>query len=139
MSVTLVGPKMVIGTLAREKFPRVSFDLVFEKEFEVSHNGKSSGEDFSDSDEDSKDDQIATPALNGMPDTKVASSKLVVKANVAKSDSKPKAKAKPVKAKKAKEDKDEDDEDDDEFEEDESSSDEDIEESGDESDEDEDE
>ncbi|XP_068661641.1 histone deacetylase HDT1-like [Aristolochia californica] len=150
MSVKLDGPKMVIGTLAREKFPQVSFDLVFEKEFELSHNGKSSvyfcgyktlrpdyeGEDFSDSDEDSEDDQIAAVALNGMPDTKVAASKPVVKANAAKSDSKPKAKAEPVKAEKAKEDKDEDDEDDDEFEEDESGSDEDMAESGDESDED---
>ncbi|XP_068639561.1 histone deacetylase HDT1-like [Aristolochia californica] len=140
MFVKLDGPKMVIGILTREKFSQFSFDLVFEQELELSNNGKSSiyfcgyktsrpdyeVEDFSDSNEDSEDDQIAALALNGMPDTKVAASKPVVKANTAKSDSKQKAKAKPVKAEKAKEDKDKDDEDDDEFEEDESGSDEDM-------------
>ncbi|XP_038693009.1 histone deacetylase HDT1-like [Tripterygium wilfordii] len=32
--------KLVIGTLSSENFPQVSFDLVFEKEFELSHNWK---------------------------------------------------------------------------------------------------
>lgn len=30
--------KLVLGTLSADKFPQVSFDLVFEKEFELSHN-----------------------------------------------------------------------------------------------------
>ncbi|KAF5744812.1 putative Histone deacetylase 2a [Tripterygium wilfordii] len=42
--------KLVIGTLSSEKFPQVSFDLVFEKEFELSHNWKDS--DFSDEEEE---------------------------------------------------------------------------------------
>jgi hypothetical protein len=33
--------KLVLGTLSQEKFPQLSFDLVFEKEFELSHNSKS--------------------------------------------------------------------------------------------------
>lgn len=32
--------KLVLGTLSQEKFPQLSFDLVFEKEFELSHNCK---------------------------------------------------------------------------------------------------
>lgn len=32
--------KFVIGILSSEKFPQISFDLVFEKEFELSHNWK---------------------------------------------------------------------------------------------------
>lgn len=32
--------KLVLGTLSLEKFPQLSFDLVFEKEFELSHNWK---------------------------------------------------------------------------------------------------
>lgn len=34
------GQKLVLGILSAEKFPQLSFDLVFEKEFEISHNGK---------------------------------------------------------------------------------------------------
>lgn len=30
--------KLVLGTLSADKFPQISFDLVFEKEFELSHN-----------------------------------------------------------------------------------------------------
>ncbi|KAJ4705125.1 histone deacetylase HDT1 [Melia azedarach] len=32
--------KLVLGTLSAEKFPQLSFDLVFEKDFELSHNWK---------------------------------------------------------------------------------------------------
>ncbi|KAL1222238.1 Histone deacetylase HDT2 [Cardamine amara subsp. amara] len=38
VTVTVDGKKLVIGTLSQEKFPQISFDLVFEKEFELSHN-----------------------------------------------------------------------------------------------------
>ncbi|KAI9080150.1 hypothetical protein K1719_037828 [Acacia pycnantha] len=33
--------KLVLGTLSQEKFPQLSFDLVLEKKFELSHNWKS--------------------------------------------------------------------------------------------------
>lgn len=39
LTVTVDGTKLVIGTLSQEKFPQISFDLVFEREFEISHNG----------------------------------------------------------------------------------------------------
>lgn len=32
--------KLVLGTLSHDKFPQISFDLVFEKKFELSHNWK---------------------------------------------------------------------------------------------------
>ncbi|KAK4772759.1 hypothetical protein SAY86_014534 [Trapa natans] len=32
--------KLVLGTLSANKFPQISYDLVFEKEFELSHNWK---------------------------------------------------------------------------------------------------
>ncbi|KAK7244972.1 hypothetical protein RIF29_39801 [Crotalaria pallida] len=32
--------KLALGTLSSEKFPQISYDLVFEKEFELSHNWK---------------------------------------------------------------------------------------------------
>lgn len=38
LTVTVDKKKLVIGTLSQEKFPQISFDLVFEKEFELSHN-----------------------------------------------------------------------------------------------------
>ncbi|KAK1617761.1 hypothetical protein QYE76_023278 [Lolium multiflorum] len=39
--------KLSIGTLSTDKFPQVPFDLVFEKEFELSHTSKSSSVFFS--------------------------------------------------------------------------------------------
>lgn len=38
--VNINGKKLVLGSLSSEKFPQVSFDLVFEKEFELSHDWK---------------------------------------------------------------------------------------------------
>ncbi|XP_019425536.1 PREDICTED: histone deacetylase HDT1-like isoform X4 [Lupinus angustifolius] len=32
--------KLVLGTLSSDKFPQISYDLIFEKEFELSHNWK---------------------------------------------------------------------------------------------------
>lgn len=38
--------KFVLGTLSSEKFPQISFDLLFEKEFELSHNWKNGSVHF---------------------------------------------------------------------------------------------
>lgn len=38
--------KFVIGILSSEKFPQISFDLVFEKDFELSHNWKNGSVHF---------------------------------------------------------------------------------------------
>ncbi|EXB66237.1 Histone deacetylase HDT1 [Morus notabilis] len=43
--------KFVIGILSSEKFPQISFDLVFEKDFELSHNWKN-GNEYSDSEDE---------------------------------------------------------------------------------------
>ncbi|CAL5331927.1 unnamed protein product [Camellia sinensis] len=37
LQVNINGKKLVLGSLSAGKFPQVSFDLVFEKEFELSH------------------------------------------------------------------------------------------------------
>ncbi|KAJ7947934.1 histone deacetylase HDT1-like [Quillaja saponaria] len=40
LNLKIDDQKLVIGTLARDNIPQLSFDLVFEKEFELSHNWK---------------------------------------------------------------------------------------------------
>ena len=44
--VKVGNQKLVLGTLSSEKFPQVSFDLVFDKEFELSHNWKNGSVHF---------------------------------------------------------------------------------------------
>ncbi|KHN02260.1 Histone deacetylase HDT3 [Glycine soja] len=53
--------KFVLGTLSSDKFPQISYDLVFEKEFELSHNWK-----YGNIDED-----IPVSAVNGKPEVGV--------------------------------------------------------------------
>ncbi|KAE8646904.1 hypothetical protein Csa_020859 [Cucumis sativus] len=58
--------KLVLGILSGEKFPQLSFDLVFEKEFELSHNGKSGNSDSA-----SEDEELPlVSAPNGKPSPK---------------------------------------------------------------------
>lgn len=72
--------KLVIGTLSAQKYPQLSFDLVIEKDFELSHNWENGSvyftgyklrtegtddDDNSDSDEDVKDIQLVG---NGKPE-----------------------------------------------------------------------
>lgn len=40
MSVKIDDKKIVLGTLSVEKHPQISCDLVFDKDFELSHNSK---------------------------------------------------------------------------------------------------
>jgi hypothetical protein len=47
MFVKVDDQKVSIGTLSIDKFPQISFDLLFEKEFELSHTSKSSSVFFS--------------------------------------------------------------------------------------------
>ncbi|GAV61787.1 hypothetical protein CFOL_v3_05313 [Cephalotus follicularis] len=82
--------KLVLGHLSSEKFPQLSFDLVFEKEFELLHNWKNgsvyfagyktitqddSPDDFSDLEDDSEEDITITPADNGKAALKVDNAK----------------------------------------------------------------
>ncbi|CAK9314337.1 unnamed protein product [Citrullus colocynthis] len=64
--VKINDQKLVLGILSAEKFPQISFDLVFEKEFELSHNGKNGNSDFG-----SEDEELALlPPENGKPSQK---------------------------------------------------------------------
>ncbi|KAM0903834.1 hypothetical protein ACQ4PT_018419 [Festuca glaucescens] len=47
MFVKVDDRKLSIGTLSTDKFPHVTFDLVFKEEFELSHTSKSSSVFFS--------------------------------------------------------------------------------------------
>lgn len=38
--VTVAGKKLVLGTLFTDKLPQQQFDLVFDRDFELSHNWK---------------------------------------------------------------------------------------------------
>ncbi|WMV52153.1 hypothetical protein MTR67_045538 [Solanum verrucosum] len=40
LSVTIDGKKLVLGTLSSDKLPQQQFDLVFDRDFELSHNWK---------------------------------------------------------------------------------------------------
>ncbi|XP_059430599.1 histone deacetylase HDT1-like [Corylus avellana] len=87
--------KLVLGTLSQEKFPQLSFDLVFEKEFELSHNWKQGSvyfcgyradspdeEDHDEFDTDSEDDEEILPlsnAENGKADSTIATKSASVK------------------------------------------------------------
>ncbi|KAI4334289.1 hypothetical protein L6164_018999 [Bauhinia variegata] len=75
--------KLVLGTLSREKFPQLSFDIVLDKEFELSHNWKNGSvyfcgykaempDDEVDFDDESNDDEDL-PVIsndNGKTETK---------------------------------------------------------------------
>ncbi|XP_061340277.1 histone deacetylase HDT1 isoform X1 [Gastrolobium bilobum] len=73
--------KLAIGTLSSHQFPQISYDLIFEKEFELSHNWKNGSVFFtgykaesqleSDNDEDSDDfdgEDFPLSAANGRPE-----------------------------------------------------------------------
>uniref|UniRef100_A0A0D3GBQ1 C2H2-type domain-containing protein n=1 Tax=Oryza barthii TaxID=65489 RepID=A0A0D3GBQ1_9ORYZ len=45
MYVKTDDQKLVIGTLSADKFPQIQFDLVFDKEFELSHTSKTANEE----------------------------------------------------------------------------------------------
>lgn len=40
LTLKIGDQKLVLGMLSMDKIPQLSFDLVFEKEFELSHNWK---------------------------------------------------------------------------------------------------
>ncbi|KAJ0261342.1 Nucleoplasmin-like domain-containing protein [Hirschfeldia incana] len=96
--VTIGGQKLVLGTLSQGNIPQINFDLIFEKEFELSHSLESGSvhftgyrspnmpeeEDFSDSEEE---EAVAVPATaNGG-------------SNVVNADLKPRATTKPAEVK----------------------------------------
>jgi hypothetical protein len=47
MYVKVDDQKLAIGTLSIDKYPQIQFDLVFDKEFELSHTSKTTSVFFS--------------------------------------------------------------------------------------------
>ncbi|KAJ4977747.1 hypothetical protein NE237_008527 [Protea cynaroides] len=140
--VKIGGQKLVIGTLSTEKCPQIIFDLVFEKEFELSHNWKNGSVYFigyksvlpdeypsHDMASDSEEEDIPLQATeNGKSVQKEQAKPATVKVNAAKPDSSSaKPKVKIVEPEKDDKSKDEDDDSDDEdFSEDDETDDEDL-------------
>ncbi|GFZ20353.1 histone deacetylase 2B [Actinidia rufa] len=111
LRMTINGEKFVVGSLSGEKFPQIAFDLVFEKEFELSHDWKNGNS------EDSEDDAHLAIAETGRIEPKVAEAKPNASKSKTAKPAKPETSAKPkvtlVEPKKD-DDSDEDDESDDE-------------------------
>uniref|UniRef100_A0A5B6YTV9 Putative histone deacetylase HDT1 n=1 Tax=Davidia involucrata TaxID=16924 RepID=A0A5B6YTV9_DAVIN len=100
--VNIDGKKLVLGTLSPEKLPQQQFDLVFERDFELSHNWKNGSVYFygymannifddseNDSGSDSEEDLPFNAADNGKPKPQAKQEKPPApeKANAVKSDS----------------------------------------------------
>ncbi|XP_039159811.1 histone deacetylase HDT1 [Eucalyptus grandis] len=129
--------KLVLGTLSTENFPQLAFDLVFEKEFELSHNWKSGSvyfcgyksvvhdddDEFSDLESDSEEEDLPMIGVeNGKVAAQASAKTATASANASKVESSGKQKAsipQPMKV-----DEDDSDEDDDEDDDDEDESDE---------------
>ncbi|XVF46852.1 hypothetical protein PTKIN_Ptkin03bG0061200 [Pterospermum kingtungense] len=108
------GKKLLLGTLSHQNFPQLSFDLVFDEDFELSHNWKNGSVYFLDmsSDEERSEEEEELPvaaAENG----KAKADAKTAKANTGKPDAvKPAAKiAEPSNNKKTEDDEDSEDED----------------------------
>ncbi|KAL0336978.1 UNVERIFIED_CONTAM: Histone deacetylase HDT1 [Sesamum calycinum] len=69
--VNVDGKKLVLGTLFTEKLPQQQFDLVFDQDFELSHNWKSGN------DSESEEDIPLSIAKNGKPESKAKQEKPV--------------------------------------------------------------
>ncbi|KAG6437276.1 hypothetical protein SASPL_102189 [Salvia splendens] len=67
--VNVEGKKLVLGTLVTDKIPQQQFDLVFDRDFELSHNWKSGNES------DSEKDIPLVTANNAKPEVKAKQEK----------------------------------------------------------------
>ncbi|XP_052187538.1 histone deacetylase HDT1-like [Diospyros lotus] len=134
LRVNINGEKFVVGSLSGENFPQVTFDLVFEKEFELSHDWKNGSVYFcgytadnpfpeEEDDFDSDSDEEAIPLVtteNGKVEPKVEALKPATsKGKNAKPESSTKSKVTVVEPKKVESDENESDEDEDESDDDE--------------------
>ncbi|PHT70699.1 Histone deacetylase HDT1 [Capsicum annuum] len=61
--VTIDGKKLVLGTLSTDKLPQQQFDLIFDRDFELSHNWKNGRSD---------EEIPLTIANNGKPEAKAS-------------------------------------------------------------------
>ncbi|KAI5664844.1 hypothetical protein M9H77_24167 [Catharanthus roseus] len=108
--VNVDGKKLVLGTLFPDKLPQQQFDLVFDRDFELSHNWKNGN-----SESESEDEDIPLTIENGKAVEKAKDEKLAdaKKANVGKDSAAGKQKVKIVEpvsdsGKKEEDDSDED-------------------------------
>ncbi|KAK2981507.1 hypothetical protein RJ640_030969 [Escallonia rubra] len=76
LRVKVDGKNLVLGTLSPEKLPQQLFDLVFDRDFELSHNWKHGSVYFygykAQNPLGSDEDMLTLPADNGKPETIVA-------------------------------------------------------------------
>ncbi|KAL6976385.1 hypothetical protein U1Q18_025173 [Sarracenia purpurea var. burkii] len=87
LRVKINGEKFVVGSLSWEKFPQITFELIFEKEFELSHDWKIGKSESSD-----EEDTLVGITENGKIEPKVEE----VKPTASKGKSaKPEGSAKP--------------------------------------------
>jgi hypothetical protein len=127
--VTVNGQKLVVGHLSPEKFPSEPFDLVFETDFEISHNSKNGsvhftgytsevpeeeGDCFDCCESDDEEEPELIPVVNAKPIPKVVD---IAKPTAAKPQPKKDSKAVEI------DDEDDDDSDSDDEEDDEEDSD----------------
>ncbi|KAL7617522.1 hypothetical protein Lser_V15G01958 [Lactuca serriola] len=129
MHMTMDGKKLVLGTLIPEKIPQQLFDLVFDKDFQVSHNSKNSSiylygykadnpaDDNDDSEEfsseDDEEEDLPLPVANGKQEAKKEEKKAVVPKKEQKSSAAGKQKVKIVEPEKDVKESDDDDDSDD--------------------------
>ncbi|XP_058198633.1 histone deacetylase HDT1-like [Rhododendron vialii] len=123
LHVKIDGKKLVVGSLSVENFPQITFDLVFEKEFELSHDWKngsvyfcgylnnfSAGEDYDSLESDEEEDAPIGIMGNGEIKPEVKEAKPAAsKGKAGKPESS--AKAKVVVEPKKEDESDEDDDD----------------------------
>ncbi|WOH02056.1 hypothetical protein DCAR_0521444 [Daucus carota subsp. sativus] len=108
--MTVEGKKFVIGTLSADKGPQISFDLVLDKDFELSHDWKD-GNGFYDEEDSSDEEEIELE--NGKPVPAIPAAKATEsKAAATKPGSSAKPKVTVVEPKKDESEDDSDDSDD---------------------------
>ncbi|KAL6610635.1 hypothetical protein ACP70R_040604 [Stipagrostis hirtigluma subsp. patula] len=86
MYVKVNDEKLAIGTLSADKYPQIQFDLVFEKDFELSHTSKDEMDFDSEEDEDEEELNIDAAKENGKVEGK-KEQKIQVKTGAAASKS----------------------------------------------------
>ncbi|CAA0818866.1 Histone deacetylase HDT2 [Striga hermonthica] len=68
--VTVDGKRLVLGTLFAEKLPQQQFDIVFDRDFELSHNFKSAKGESDEFDSEEEEDNPLPVANNDKPVSK---------------------------------------------------------------------
>ncbi|XP_059659346.1 histone deacetylase HDT1-like [Cornus florida] len=128
LRVNVGGQKLILANLSAERFPQITFDLVFDKEFELSHDWKNGSvyfsgykvdssstdsEGFSDSEFSSEEEDEVIKVIENVPKVEKVKPE-TSKASASKPESSSKPKVMLVEPSKGNENDDDDDEDEDE-------------------------